>query len=418
MRRLLIVGSVTGLLLIAVAFSGSQPAPKPAPSPARDLQIDINGRNPWTHLRLNNDPTDFRFAIVSDRTGGHRAKVFSRAVDQLNMMQPEFVVSVGDLIEGYKDDPEKVAAEWREFQSYVSRLQMPFFYIPGNHDIANPYMRKQWEAKFGPLYFHFVYRDVLFLLLNANDPTGKEDRISEQQLAWIKKALDENNSSRWTVVVLHKPLWANPDVEKTGWLDVEKTLGDRPYTVFAGHVHVYKKFVRNGRNFYQLATTGGASKMRGIRYGEFDHITWVTMKKDGPVLANLLIDGIYPDDMRLPVSEELGVDGGSRKATHPVKGKVFFDGCALPEARLTFYEVDEKDPKRVTKRADALSDVDGSFMLSSYSAFDGAPAGDYVVTVTAPAPNAVPERYGKPQTSAVRVTIKPGSNDVAVELKR
>jgi 3',5'-cyclic AMP phosphodiesterase CpdA len=417
MKRGIMALATIAFLLIAVAFSGSQPATKPA-APARDLQIDVNGRNPWTHLRLNNDPSDFRFAIVSDRTGGHRAKIFSRAVDQLNMMQPEFVISVGDLIEGYTDDPNKVAAEWREFQSYVTRLQMPFFFTPGNHDIANPYQRKQWEEKFGPLYFHFVYRDTLFLLLNSNDPTGKEDRIAEQQIAWAKKVLDENNSVRWTVVVLHKPLWANLDVEKTGWLDVEKALGDRPYTVFAGHVHVFKKFVRNGRNYYQLATTGGASKMRGIRYGEFDHITWVTMKKDGPVIANLLVDGIYPEDMRLPISDEPGVDITGRKATQMVKGKIFLDGCALPDARLVFYEVNPTDPKRVTKRADALSDVDGSFSLSSYTAFDGAPAGDYIVTVTASPPNVVPERYRKPETSGLRYSVKSGTNEIDLELKR
>jgi hypothetical protein len=84
------------------------------------------------------------------------------------------------------------------------------------------------------------------------------------------------------------------NVEKTNWLAMEKALSGRPYTVFAGHHHFFKKFVRNGRNYYQLATTGGVSKMRGIPYGEFDHIVWVTMKKDGPILANLMVEGIFP----------------------------------------------------------------------------------------------------------------------------
>ena len=38
------------------------------------------GQEPWTSLKLNNDPDQFQFAVVSDRTGGHRDKVFSRAV--------------------------------------------------------------------------------------------------------------------------------------------------------------------------------------------------------------------------------------------------------------------------------------------------------------------------------------------------
>ena len=36
--------------------------------------------------------------------------------------------------------------------------------------------------------------------------------------------------------------------------------------------------------------------MRGVPYGEFDHVTWLTMEKDGPHVANLLLDGILPAD--------------------------------------------------------------------------------------------------------------------------
>lgn len=415
MKRLLLASATVSMLLLAVAFSGSQTPMKPATA-APELQVEVNGRNPWTHLRLNNGPSDFRFAVVSDRTGGHRAKIFSRAIDQLNLMQPEFVVSVGDLIEGYKDDPDKVATEWREFQSYVHRLQMPFFYVAGNHDVANPYLRKQWEEKFGKLYYHFVYRDVLFLVLNSNDPTGKEDAMSAEQIAWAKKVLEQNCCNRWTVVLLHKPLWANADLEKNGWLEVEKALGDRPYTVFAGHIHRYQKFVRNGRNLYQLATTGGGSKLRGLRYGEFDHIAWITMKKDGPTIANVMLDGIYPEDMRLPPSEELGVPTGTQKATTPVKGVVFLDGCPLPEARIVFHDL--ADPKKPARRADSVADVDATFVMSTYTAFDGVPPGDYVVTVTAPSPSKVPERYTKALTSDLKVTVKKGVNEFTLELKK
>ena len=46
--------------------------------------------------------------------------------------------------------------------------------------------------------------------------------------------------------------------------------------------------------------------MRGPDYGEFDHLTWVTMKPDGPVLAHLLVDGIYPEDLKRPITQEGG----------------------------------------------------------------------------------------------------------------
>ena len=45
---------------------------------------------PGPASRLNSNPEDFQFAIVSDRTGGHRANIFAQAVERLNLMQPEF----------------------------------------------------------------------------------------------------------------------------------------------------------------------------------------------------------------------------------------------------------------------------------------------------------------------------------------
>ena len=79
-----------------------------------------------------------------------------------------------------------------------------------------------------------------------------------------------NPNVRWTLAFLHKPLWTAPDLEKNGWAEMEKNLAGRKYTVFCGHVHRYQKFVRNGMNYYQLATTGGGSRLRGLPYGEFD----------------------------------------------------------------------------------------------------------------------------------------------------
>jgi len=179
---------------------------------------------------------------------------------------------------------------------------MPFFYVAGNHDLTNPFMLDVWRKKFGREYYHFVYQDVLFLMLNSEDPPGKSG-ISPAQVEYVKQVLQQVPTPRWTIVALHKPLYSmGPD--KNGWLEMEQVLSDRPYTVFAGHVHRYEKVIRNGRNHYQLATTGGSSKLSGIASGEFDHITQVTMKPSGPILANLLLDGILPENLKLPDTVE------------------------------------------------------------------------------------------------------------------
>lgn len=252
---------------------------------------------PWTHLELNNDPRNFQFAVVTDRTGGHRPGVFMDAVQKINLLQPEFVMSVGDLIEGYTTDTAELIRQWEEFDGFVNQLQMPFFYVPGNHDITNQVMEDLWKERLGPTYYSFVYGEVLFLCLNSEDQRQGAGRgtISDTQFEWIKKELAEHADVRWTLLFLHQPLWHQEDTER--WREVEALLSTRPHTVYAGHEHSYVREKRNNGRYYTLATTGGGSSLRGAELGEFDHVAWVTMTEQGPIMANLQLEGIWGEDV-------------------------------------------------------------------------------------------------------------------------
>lgn len=377
-------------------------------------------RNPVTHLRWNDSPDDFQFAVVSDRTGGHRAEVFSQAVDKLNLLQPEFVLSVGDFIEGGKISADKIAAEWKEFDGFIKKFNMPFFYVPGNHDVATKETTKAWQDKLGRRHYHFVYRGVLFLILNTDDPPEKGGAISEEQIAYVQKTLKDNASARWTIVALHRPLWTKDNGAANGFAEVEKALAGRPYTVFCGHEHNYEKFVRNGMNYYQLATTGGASLMRGVEFGEFDHIVWVTMKKDGPLMANIMLDSIQAENLKTVKIDEPGF--AIKKApTYPVRGQAYFEGVPMAGAVITLIDVKDKAAKP-TKTL-GIVEADGTFRLSTYQAFDGAPAGDYLVGVAwreanGSRANLLPAKYASPATSGLRATVTMAPNDLVFELKK
>jgi hypothetical protein len=249
---------------------------------------------PWTHLAFNNDPNNFQFAVVSDRTGGARPGVFEDGVRKINLLQPEFVMSVGDLIQGGTRDRHIIKTQWVEFRSLVDHLQMPFFFVPGNHDISNEVMAEEWLQHFGRPYYHFVYRDVLFLCLNTEDPP--RSKMSAAQRDYVARALEENPRVRWTMVFLHRPLW--DEEEETGWREIESLLKGRKHTVIAGHEHDYTKFSRNDQSYIVLATTGGASRLRGRAFGEFDQVAWVTMTDQGPILANLHLNGIWDENLR------------------------------------------------------------------------------------------------------------------------
>ncbi len=289
--------------------------------------------NPWSGLDFQNNKENFQFAIVTDRTGGHRPGIFGNAVEKLNLLQPEFVMSVGDLIEGYTRDDDRIYREWEEFNTMIGKLEMPFFYVPGNHDYINDVMARIWEELYGASYYYFIYRDVLFLCLNSEEGMKGSNMgaIEEEQFKWIEKTLEENTDVRWTLVFMHQPLWI---LDNTGyWGEVEKLLSDRKHTVFVGHHHHYVKYTRNRGNYFMLATTGGISRLRGPSFGEFDHVVWVTMTDDGPIMANLLLEGIWDENV---VTESLmDMIRADRLSVEPILVEdEFFRGSVL-QIRIT-----------------------------------------------------------------------------------
>lgn len=283
------------ILLIALVLVAAGCNPRTNRSSSLQLP-DLDLHIPVTDRPLQNDPDDFQFVIVADRTGGHRPGVFAEAAAKVNLLRPEFVVSIGDLIEGYTEDDQLIHAQWDEFDQLADGFESPFFYLPGNHDFTNKVMADIWEQRYGRSYYHFVYRDVLFLCLNTED--GGLGHLAQRQIDYAQKVLSDHAGARWTVVLMHEPIWhsgyGDPHPE---WKQIEQALGEREFTVFAGHWHAYRRHEFKDRRYYILATTGGGSRMRGTPFGEFDHVMWVTMTDDGPRIANLELAGILEEDV-------------------------------------------------------------------------------------------------------------------------
>ena len=270
--------SFTSLIALAAIGCGTAPV-KPSPVAASQAPGPVRER--------------FQFVVMADRTGGHREGIFERAVGKVNLLSPEFVMSVGDLIEGNSDNPGVVNREWDEVEAILAGLKAPFHFVAGNHDFSNQVMAEIWRKRHGPDFNSFLYEGALFVILNSED--DKEVNFSDAQLAWLKGELDANRGARWTFLFLHKPLWAHNGGKE--WERVAALLKGRKVTVFAGHVHDYASYQRGGNNYYVLATTGGIGPRRGITYGEFDAVALVTMTNNGPVVANILVDGVLEPDI-------------------------------------------------------------------------------------------------------------------------
>ena len=314
---------------------------------SRAFEHDINSEPyPWTGNEFEAGEEDFTFAIIADLTGGEREKIFEVAVEQLNRFEPDFVLSVGDLIEGGTRDTVQLFKEWVHFNSRVNKLSMPFFYLGGNHDLSNPEMQQYWQKNIGPLYYYFLIDNVLFLMLDSEDyelermleidearaeaikilrgeiegdfektrysqmAETKTGALSDAQQEYFEKVIAETTDVRWTFVLMHKPLYTRNDDK--GLNRLIYALGDRNYTVINGHEHAFSYQRRNNNDFIMLGTTGGYQNPQ--KSNAFDHVTLIRMA-DEPVITHLRLDGILNKKGNIP----LGGDTISFQASKSVE---------------------------------------------------------------------------------------------------
>ncbi|TRX63319.1 metallophosphoesterase [Carboxylicivirga sp. M1479] len=288
---------------------------------------------PWRHLNFDDAPDKFSFAVFSDLTGGERPEIFKVAVEQLNLLRPEFIVNVGDLIEGANEDPSEWHQQWDDFDQRASKAIAPIFYAGGNHDLTGEMARSVWSKRLGSRYYHFRYKDVLFLIFDTEDNTpermkeiehmrteaianlktdgwdgfNKSDyanipertagTVGSEQTNYFLKVIADNADARWTFVLIHKPAWEKENEQN--FSKIEEALSAMPYTVFNGHTHLYNHQQRHGRDYINLATTGGHQFPE--QGHSFDHFMWVTVDNDGVTLANLKMEGILDKTAHIPL---------------------------------------------------------------------------------------------------------------------
>jgi hypothetical protein len=117
--------------------------------------------------------------------------------------------------------------------------------------------------------------------------------------------------------------------------------------------------------------------------------------------------------------------GDGRKPVYPAKGKVVgADGKPLAGAIVTLHPTEALTDHR--HKPAGMADEEGNFTLGTYTETDGAPAGDYVVTVEwrrvrkSPMEPVPPDRLGgkfsNPKSSQLKQTIVKGENRIEVKL--
>ncbi len=201
----------------------------------------------------------------SDRPNGKDpnrkgAVYYQKAIDQVNLIHPDFVIFSGDALFGQRYFTQDNGPPWGETTEYqyemmwfyeeTLRLDVPCFMVMGNHDSYNEGDEAagedwfiNWRKLYGPIYRSFDYDDCHFVACNSQDwsPAQRElidwfdvmlqptkykgqfaaggdaaaagitaERMNgidiaslKGQLAWIRDDLAGHQDSRARILVMH-----------------------------------------------------------------------------------------------------------------------------------------------------------------------------------------------------------------------
>lgn len=321
----------TILVLVMLAWSSPTPAQASVPiEPPDNIGHDrhTHARNPGhtttddpsrfttnrtgAPLTLPSEAQSFSFVVFGDRTGGpdEGVGVLADAVRDVNLLEPDLVMTVGDLVQGYN-----TTAPWLEqadeFKGIMDELLMPWFPVAGNHDIYwrgpnRPLTEHEdnYEAHFGPLWYAFTHKNSVFIILYTdegnpvtslrtfNKPASQ--RMSQAQIDWLGETLDWAKDATHVFVFLHHPRWLGGGYGDD-WERVHQLLAGagNVSAVFAGHIHRMRyDGIRDGIEYITLATVGGAQGSTVPDAGWLHQYHIVTVRDDQIALASLPVGEI------------------------------------------------------------------------------------------------------------------------------
>lgn len=242
---------------------------------------------------LTEPKNDFRFSILGDRTGGAQPQIYGRVWREVDMLHPDFVINVGDTIQGGKD--ATAPTEWQELRPLWQRYNhYPLYFTPGNHDVFSDTSRALYEKETGrPSFYSFNYQDAHFTVLD----NSRTSDLSADQIEFLEKDLAAHKDKNPKFVFFHKPYWIALLKLGSGEFPLHQVAKKHGVQhIISGHGHQFVRMVRDGIAYMEVGSSGGTMQRaleqgHGFKEGRFYHHVWGRVKGSKVELTIKELDG-------------------------------------------------------------------------------------------------------------------------------
>ncbi len=183
------------------------------------------GQTPKPSKVGDTDNSSFSFAFITDihiQPELQAEEGFSKAIDTLNKLKPDFVITGGDLVMDALGQTEGRADTLYNLYIRTSeKIKSPVYNAVGNHELFGLYLKngiteshplfgiKMFESKIGKPYQTFTHKGWKFFILDDIDASTKgkyKGSVDSVQLQWVRDELAKIDKKTPLVVALHIPL--------------------------------------------------------------------------------------------------------------------------------------------------------------------------------------------------------------------
>ncbi|MFC1539254.1 metallophosphoesterase family protein [Candidatus Latescibacterota bacterium] len=219
---------------------------------------------------------------------------FLKAIEKMNSLNPDFVISGGDLVrDSLAVDEDRAFMLYDLYEECIKSFEVPLYNVMGNHEVfgitapdkvsrnhpdwgKELFKRRLGEGK---TYRSFDYNGVHFLLLdsvgiekNDDDSYNYIGEIGAEQFNWLKNDISGIDSATPIIAVAHIPLVTlyhqiTDDPTSANSRGTVLTDGSELYDLLArynflgfleGHIHVNELYQYKGAKIIDTAAVSGS----------------------------------------------------------------------------------------------------------------------------------------------------------------